>query len=125
MNARPLDVFHDSRDQDVLAVRNSVDFDFLTLDVLVDEHRMLRRKRYCLLQITRQFCIVIHDLHRTSANNVGRAYYQRITQSSYCFKSFFFVGNGKAFRHCDVERFQQFAELFTVFCQVDIMICSP
>ena len=41
MNSRPLDVLHDPRDEDLLAVADGIDFDFPTHEVFVDEHRMI------------------------------------------------------------------------------------
>ena len=41
MNARTLDKLHDSGNEHVLTVANRVNLDFLALDVLVDENRLV------------------------------------------------------------------------------------
>ena len=45
MDPGPLDVFHDARNQHLLAIADGVDLDFPAQQVLVDQHRMIGRHR--------------------------------------------------------------------------------
>ena len=35
---------------------------------------------HCVAQVTHQFFLAVHDLHGTTAQNIGRPYDQRIMQ---------------------------------------------
>ena len=80
MNTRPLDMLHDTGDQDVLAVADSVNLDFLPLQILVYQNRMVLRVAVDHADILHNILVVYGNLHALSAENIGRADKNRITQ---------------------------------------------
>ena len=80
MHARPLDVLHDTRDQDICAVADRVHLQLLALQVFVHQNRVIllitvdhRHKLFDLL-------IGDGDLHPLSAKHIGWTHQHRIAQ---------------------------------------------
>ncbi len=86
MDARPLDMLHDTGNQDVRAVAYRIDFQFLSLQILIYQNRMIlfvsvndRHKFF-------NFFIGDRDLHPLSAKHIRRTDQNRISESvCHCF----------------------------------------
>ena len=72
MDARTLDVLHNTRDEDLLAVANGVDLQLLAHDVTVDQHRRIDVDLDGGLEIMTQTLLVGDDLHGAAAQHVTR-----------------------------------------------------
>src|SRR5258707_1378456 len=68
--AGTLDVLHDSRDDDRVAVRDRVDLHLVALEVLVHQHGAARHRPDRPHHVSLQLAPVVHDLHRASAEYV-------------------------------------------------------
>ena len=84
MHAGPLNMFHDTRNQNIRTVAHAVDFHFFADQILIDQNRMLlnipvnnRHKFY-------DIAVVDRNLHTLTAENVGRAHKHRIAQLIGC-----------------------------------------
>ena len=73
MDAGPFDEFHDARNEDLLPVTDSIDFDFLAADVAVHENRFVLIDFHGALQIFPKRFLLRNNLHRTAAENKARA----------------------------------------------------
>ena len=122
MNACALKVLHDSRNQNVFSVCDTVYIHFLALDVLVDQDRMLVGHADGFLQVGVQLIVVVYNLHCAAADNEGRADNQRISEFFHCGFSLFMGADCAALRGYDVQLVHQFVEFLTVLGQVDILI---
>ena len=68
-----LDLLHYTGDVDVCAVGNGVHIDFdSAFQELVDQHRIRSRNVRCFHHVPPQRVDVLHELHRSPAENVGR-----------------------------------------------------
>ena len=75
MDSRLLDMLHDTGNEDVLVLvgqRIDIDLDGVA-QVGIDQHRRVARNFHGFARITFEARTVIDDLHRTAAQNVGRA----------------------------------------------------
>ena len=78
VNAGTLDVFHDTRDQDVFAVAYGIDLDLLADNVFVDKDRMILRDLVDDADELVNIVVADADLHALAAKNVGRSYQNRV-----------------------------------------------
>ena len=82
MDTGLLDVFHDAADVDLGAVAQCVDVDLdCIFEETVDQYRTVVRDLRRVGDVRRERCLVVHDLHAASAENVGRAHQHRVTDS--------------------------------------------
>ena len=74
MHARLLDVLHDAADEHVLAVGDGVHIDLNRVaEIRVEQHRALSRDDHGLGDVAGELGVVMHDLHGSTAQHVGRA----------------------------------------------------
>ena len=78
MDAGPLDVLHDARDDNVLPVANGVHLDLLALDVFIHQDRMLLGDPVDDANEFVDIPVVDGDLHALAAQHIGRADKHRI-----------------------------------------------
>ena len=71
MDASSFDKLHDAWDEDVDAVADSVDLNFLTDDVFVNEDWLVFIDFDSGLEIVLQAILVIDDLHGSATENEG------------------------------------------------------
>src|SRR5690606_14704230 len=83
VHPRPLYVLHDAGNEDDLPVAHRVDVDFLSADVPVDQHRVLRTHFHGKLHVLVELSLIVDDLHGATAEDVrgahhhGKAHFQR------------------------------------------------
>ncbi len=119
MNAGPLDMLHDARNQDVLAVADGVDLDFRPLHVMVDQNGTIRRRLYGIRQVMSQVAFIINDLHGSATQDVGRPHHYRITDAVGRSDGCAGIRHAGAFRPGNIEISQKFIEFFPVFGRID------
>ena len=78
VHARALDVLHDARNHDRLAVGDRVDLHLDALQVLVHQHLASRHRSDRPDHVAPQLLAVADDLHRPAAEDVGRTHEDRI-----------------------------------------------
>ena len=119
MNAGSLDVFHNSRNKNVLSVADSVDFKLNSHHILVNQHRIFYSLCKNDFHIFFYVIVVECNNHILSAKNVAWSEQYWIAQFCRCLKCFLFGEYRKSFRAVDVKLFAQFFKTFAVFCKVD------
>ena len=73
VDTRTFYVFHDSRDEDILAVVDGIDLDLSSLNVLIDKHGVLDTLRKDDLHVFLNVLIVECDDHVLTAQYIGRS----------------------------------------------------
>ena len=71
-------VLHNARNQNFLAVADSVNLYLGALQIMVNQNRMLCRSLYCVGHVVAQLVVVVNDFHSTTTQYVGRTYHGRI-----------------------------------------------
>ena len=89
MDAGALQMLHDARNQDVLAVANGVNFDFSTHQVLVDQYRIFNLGTGDDAHILADVRFLIGDFHALTAQYIRRTNQYRIAQTIRNLNSFF------------------------------------
>ena len=92
------DMFHNAGNQYVLAVADSVNFNFRALQIVVNKYRMFVRSLNGVCHVVFQFIIVINNFHSTAAEYIGRTHHYRITNVGSCFQSAFGIEYSMSFR---------------------------
>lgn len=80
MDACALEMLHDARDEDVVAVADGVDFDLAAHHVLVDQNRVLDLVAGDDLHELAHVGFLVGDFHALTAENVGRTDENRIAK---------------------------------------------
>ena len=91
-------MFHNAGNQYVLAVADSVNFNFRALQIMVNKYRMFVRSLNGVCHVVFQFIVVINNFHSTAAEYIGRAHHYRVTNVGSCFQSAFGIEYGMSFR---------------------------
>src|SRR5690606_30507055 len=103
MDARLLDVLHDRRDDDLLAVRDRIDVDLdRLLEILVDEDGETRLEIDRVLHVVLELRVVPADLHGAAAENVGGTHEHRIAD---------LAGDASNLRHVERDAVRRLDEL--------------
>ncbi|MNB99624.1 hypothetical protein D3C75_469130 [compost metagenome] len=119
MDACALHMLHDARNNNRFTVADRVNLNLFAEHVTVNQHRMLRIDFDRFNHVGHQFIVVIHDLHRTSAQYVRWTHQHRIAEGLGCFYCLACIGYCLAFRLCDIQTGQQCFEPLAVFSFVD------
>src|SRR5271157_376204 len=120
VDAGLFDVLHDTADDDVLAVGESIDIDFgRRLEEMVDEYRTLLRILDRLFHVVCDRFVVVGDDHGASAEHVRRPNQHGIADAVGISESFFDAGGGRSGGLRDVEFLQQLPEALAVLGEVD------
>ncbi len=80
VNACPLDMLHDARDQDILAVADRVDLDFGSRQIFIDQNRMLLRIAVDNTDVLTDIIVADRNLHALSSQYIGRTHKNRIAE---------------------------------------------
>ena len=122
MNARALNVLHDTRNEDILAVADSVDLDFGTLEIFIDKNRVFNvlseDDRHVFLNVS----LVEGDDHVLTAENVGRTEKNGIADCIGNIERFLCRHNGNAARTLDVVLLKQLVKALSVLSHVDSVV---
>ena len=120
MNARFLDVLHDTSDVDVFAVTDGVHVDLDGVaQVAVDQDRVVAGDLHGLADVLPQTRRVVDDLHATTAQHVGRAEQNRVADGLSHGFHFFRRPAQAVGRLAQVDVVEQLLEALAVFGQVD------
>ena len=80
MNACALEVLHDTRDEDVVAVTDGIDLDLAAHHVLIDQNWVLNLVAGDNLHELADIGLLVGNLHALTAQNVGRTNENRIAK---------------------------------------------
>ena len=120
-----LNMFHDARNQDIFAVADTIHFDFLTHQILIDQDRMFLN---CLIDNIHKFdniAVINCNLHTLSAKNIGRTDQYRVTQMVGCLQCFFCCEYCCACRSRDLTLLKDFIKQLSVFsCIYILCLCT-
>ncbi len=119
MDAGPLKMLHDARDQDVFAVRYRIDLEFDAHQVFVDQDRMLLFDQVDDPHVFDHFVVAVDDGHALPAQDVGRSDQHRITQFGCGLQGFLGGHDSRAARTLDLAFFKNCIETLAVFGRVD------
>ena len=89
MDTGAFDVLHDTGNKDVFAITYSVNFDFLALQILINQNRMILGVSIDDVHELLDLFVIEGDLHALSTENVGRTNQYRITDTVSNFLRFF------------------------------------
>ena len=119
MNARAFDVLHDTRNQNVFAVADRIDFEFGTAHVFVDEHRIFDALRKDDTHVFAHIGVSPRDDHILSAEHVRRPQQNRIADAPCGRDRFFRRQNRFPCGFIDTEFDAKRFKFFAVFRNVD------
>ena len=121
MNARSLDVLHDPADQYVVAVAHRINVKLRPGQISINEHGVLAvRRRDRSLDIRRQLLVVVHDLHRSTAQHITRSHHQRITDPIRRVERLLDREDRRAFRSGNVKPLAQIIKRVSILRAVDV-----
>ena len=72
MDSGVFNVLHDSRQEDVLAVTDGVNFTLPSFQIGIDQDWMIARHVGVFLKVLAELIFVINDFHRLSPEDVAR-----------------------------------------------------
>ena len=124
MDTSTLNVLHDTRNQDILTVAYCVDLDLFTLQVFINQNRMILCNP---VDDTDEFFYVLiidGNLHTLSAKYIGRTNQYRISQSVCYFFCFLCRVYGASLRSRDLALFQNLVEELSVLSCIHIFCGS-
>ena len=119
MNARTLNVLHDSRNEDVLTVTDCIDFKLGSHHVLVDEYRIFNPLPQDNLHVFLYIILIEGDDHVLTAEDIGRPEQYGIADPIRSSKRFLRRKDGLPLGLVDAEPVAEFLKALAVFCHVD------
>ena len=121
MYARAFDMLHNTGNQNILAVADSINFGFGTLQIFIDKDRVLLRIAVDDRHELFDFLVGNRDLHALAAKYVGRTYKHGIAQTVSNCLCFLRCENSGAFRSLYAGFLQNLIKDFAVFRRVHIL----
>ena len=121
MDACPLHVFHNARDQDIRPVTDRIHFQLLTQHIFVYQDRVVLGYAVDHADVLIDVLIADRDLHALSAENVRGTHENRVAQSRGRRLCFFRGKYGLALRAPDAACIQHFIEAFPVFRRIHVI----
>ena len=121
VDSRTLDMLHDTRDQDILAVAYRIYFDLFSLKVLINQNRVILCNPVDNTDKFINVVIVDGNLHSLSAKYIGWTHKNRITQTVCNLFGFLCCKDGSSGRTRDSAFFQNFIKQLSVFCCIYIL----
>ncbi len=120
MNSRFFDVLHDGADHNIGSVADRIDIDFDSVGKeAIDQHGMLGRRLHRKAHVITQCVYVLNDLHRASAEHVGRSHKHRIANAVGHGFGFFGTARDCACGSLEFQLFEQVVEALAIFRAVD------
>ena len=116
-----LDMFHNTRNQDILAIAYSIYFDFLTHQVFINKDRVLLCDLVDHTDILFYVLIAYSDSHALTAKYIGRTNQNRIAQLICRFLSFLSSKYCLSLWSRDLAFFKNLVEKFSVFCCIYVL----
>ena len=120
MDARLLDMFHDSADEHLLTIAKRIDVDLAgVVQETVEKNWRIVRHLDRFTHVALQVACVVHDLHRPSAEYVRRADDQRVANFASQVQRVVLGARGAVRRLAQAQFVQQLLEALAIFCSVD------
>ena len=116
MNTGTLYMLHDAGYEYIVAVTNSVYLQFLTLNIFINQNRLILVNRYSCFQIGSQLIFIRNNLHSTSAQNIGGAHQNRIADFCRSLYACLNIGNSLSLGLRDVQLIHDMLKGVSVFC---------
>ena len=121
MDACPLHVLHDARDQDIRPVADRIHFELLAQHIFVHQDRVVLSYAVDHTDVLIDVLIADRDLHALPAENVRGTHEDRVAQSRSSRFCFFRGKYGFALRTPDAASIQHFIEALPVFRRIHII----
>ena len=122
--ARTFNVFHDTGNEHVVAITDSINLYFPALQVVVNQNRMLLGSLYCVGHVVSQFVVIVNDFHCTTAQYIGRTNHYRVANICCCPQCAFGIEDSVSFRTRNVAIGKELFKTFTVFCTVNAVYAA-
>ena len=122
MNARALNMLHDTGDKDILAVTDGVNLDFGALEIFIDKDRIFNVLSEDDSHVFLDVSLVKRDDHVLAAENVGRTEQNRIADFVGYAESFLGCHYGYAARTLDMVLFKKLVKTLSVLSHVDCVV---
>ena len=120
MNPCLFDVLHNTANQHLLTVTDSINIHFNRIvKEAVEQYRCIVGDTDRILEVAAQVGFVIHDFHRTAAQHIRRTHHQRITDFFCPFNRLFDIGYCGVCRLFQTEADDRLLETLTVFRAVN------
>ena len=120
MYTSKLDVLHNSRNEAVLSVGNSVSLALSRMmQEAVDKDWSVGSYANCRGHINLHHLVVVYDLHSAAAQYIGRTNHYRITDTVCDLESFLNIDCHSGFRHGNAKLLHHSAEVISVLREVD------
>ena len=125
MYACTLHQLHDARHKDILSVTNTIDFHFLTPDVVIYQYRLFLIDFYRCFQILAKLLLFCHNLHGSSTQNKTWTYQHRIPYGSSGSHSVFNIGHCLPFWLWNGKLCEKLFKGLPIFCFFNgFAVCS-
>ena len=98
VDAGALDVLHDARNHNIHTIGNGINLDLGALHIAIHEHGMIRRHLDGTAHIVAQLILIVDDLHRTAAEDIGGANHDGIADARSTCDSIVEIRHADAFR---------------------------
>ncbi len=120
MYASLFDVLHDPANHNVFTVRQRVDVDFnRVFQKVIDQHRAVVRILHRFFHVANDRFFVVGNHHGASAKHIRRPHQHGISDPTRAINRFVNGGGHHPGRLRDLQLFEQFIEMFSVFSQVN------
>ena len=117
-------MLHDTRNQDILAIAHGIYLNLLTLEIFIDQNRMLLCNLVDDSDILFHILIVDGNLHTLSAQYIGRTNQNRITELVCCFLCLLCGKYGMSLWTRNLAFLQNTVKQLSVLCRIYIFCGS-
>ena len=125
MDTGPFNKLHNAGNEHIGAVTNGINFHFLTLDILVNQNRLIFVDFNRCFQIMAQLFFIGNDLHSTAAKNKAGTHQYGIADFCSGCDTVLDLGNCSALRLRNIQFLQDLFKAVTVFSALNCgTICS-
>ena len=124
MYAGSLYMLHNTRNNHVNAIGNSIYLYLSTLHIAVYQNRMIRGYLYSSTHVISQLVLIVNDFHSTAAQYIGRTHHNRITNICCAGDSLLLAGNRNSFWTRNMSLSQYLIKALSILCPVNIIYRS-
>ena len=124
MYAGSLYMLHNTRNNHVNAIGNSIYLYLSTLHIAVYQNRMIWSYLYSSAHVISQLVLIVNDFHSTAAQYIGRTHHNRIANICCTGDSLLLAGNRNSFWTRDMSLSQYLIKALSILCPVNIIYRS-
>ena len=125
MYSCPLNVLHNTRNQNVLTVADSIHFNLFSYNILIYQNRMILGNHINNTNKLINIMVIDADLHTLSAQHIGGTHQNRISQLIRCLLGLFCSKYRLSCRSRNLALLQNLIKQFSVLCRIYILCrCS-